>query len=988
MLPLTRFGLVNRMNSLLVKSAVAAGIAAGLGLNAFAQKKPLDHSVYDGWKSIRAPQLSRDGKWMAYVIAPQEGDAIGYVKAVGSMKEFKLDRGSTVQFTADSRYAIAVISPKTDEVKKARRDKVAADAMPKATVTVINLSSGERRDLPKASSFELAEEGSTHLLYTIEAPRPTPAAGGSGPRTPGATPPPTPPTPPKPDDFGDDEDQAQRRQRPAGAGAGQGAGRPGGPGAPERPNYTTLVLHDLATGKEEPIEFHGAHVWSKDGASLIYTRASTNQKERALIAYDVSAKKRTTLSQGMSRYAKLTWRDKTKTLAFLGDKDATGKTKDVAIYAWTVGESAPRVIFADGDKAIPAGWTLAESASLSFSDSGRRILTTLTGKSAPEKKDETPEDEKVSVDIWHYKDPFIQTQQLLQAAGDRAKSAQVVLDLCSKSATVLGNDLYSSVSIGAKGDGKWGLATTDMPYRIKSTWDPGYQDTYLVDVTTGKSRKIRENETGFVSLSPSGTKAYGYDSVAREFYSLDLATLKRTSLTKQIPYPIYDELHDTPDAPAPYGVVGWSKGEEKLLVSDAFDIWAVDPNGNSNPQCVTGHYGRTAGIRLRYVPVDPDAETIDLSKPITLTLFDVDSKSAGYGVLDPATRTIKKLIYGEKSYAIASRAKNADVILYTRQDFVEYPDLWASNAAFENGRKVSDANPQQKDYNWGKAELISWTSNDGVKLSGILVKPENFDYSKKYPMITYYYERNSDNLYRYTPPAPSASTVNIPFFASNGYVMFIPDIPYKEGYPGESAMSAIMPGVQAVLARGYVDPKRLGIQGQSWGGYQTAYLVTETNMFAAACSGAAVSDMFSAYGGIRYGSGVLRQMQYEHGQSRIGGTPWEKPLRYLENSPLFFLDKVTTPLLMMHNDKDGAVPWTQGVELYSGMRRLQKPCWMVTYNGEDHNLVERKNRKDWTVRLSQFFDHFLKGAPEPVWMSKGIPATQKGKTMGLELEKK
>src|ERR1043166_3336861 len=216
-------------------------------------------------------------------------------------------------------------------------------------------------------------------------------------------------------------------------------------------------------------------------------------------------------------------------------------------------------------------------------------------------------------------------------------------------------------------------------------------------------------------------------------------------------------------------------------------------------------------------------------------------------------------------------------------------------------------------------------------------------------------------------------------YCSNGYVVFVPDIPYKIGYPGESAMSAIMPGVQSILTRGYIDPKRLGLQGQSWGRYQTGYLVTETNMFAAACAGAPVSDMISAYGGIRWGSGVTREGQYEHGQSRIGGSLWEQPLRFIENSPIFFVDKIKTPLLIMSNDKDGAVPWYQGIEYFSALRRLNKPAWLVVYN-----LVQRKNRKDWSVRMQQFFDHYLKGAPMPVWMAQGIPATQKGKTYGFD----
>jgi dipeptidyl aminopeptidase/acylaminoacyl peptidase len=403
---------------------------------------------------------------------------------------------------------------------------------------------------------------------------------------------------------------------------------------------------------------------------------------------------------------------------------------------------------------------------------------------------------------------------------------------------------------------------------------------------------------------------------------------------------------------------------------------------------LTGGAGRMSNLTYRYLSPDPEAKSVDLSKPIYLSVFDSTTKAAGFAIEDvskPFARP-EKLVMQDKQFSTPTLSKDGSTLMYTRQDVTEYPDVWVAKPDFKAARKITLANPQQDQYNWNTAELVNWISGDGQKLQGILIKPENFTYGKKYPMITYFYERNSDTLHTYHSPAPSASTINLSLFPSNGYLVFIPDIPYKKGYPGESAVSAIVSGVLSIVNRGYVDPERLGIQGQSWGGYEVAYLITRTNLFRCACSGAAVSDMFSAYGGIRYGTGILREGQYEHGQSRIGANPWEKPLRYLENSPLFWLDKVETPLLMMHNDKDGAVPFTQGIELLSGLRRLGKPAWMCTYNGEDHNLMERKNRKDWSVRMSQFFDHYLKDEPMPVWMSKGVPATQKGKTFGFELD--
>jgi dipeptidyl aminopeptidase/acylaminoacyl peptidase len=471
-----------------------------------------------------------------------------------------------------------------------------------------------------------------------------------------------------------------------------------------------------------------------------------------------------------------------------------------------------------------------------------------------------------------------------------------------------------------------------------------------------------------------------YDGEKREWTATDLNAGTSASLSKDIPTAIYDDEDDHPDTAPPHGLGGWLQGETGVVVYDKYDAWIVDPKGATKPVNITS--GRFKDTKYRIQDLDPEDRYID---PYSIYFNTQNLYNKHGGFAKRVNGKLSTIVEAPKRFAIASKAKNADVVIISRQDFREYPDLWATNLELKGLKKLTDANPQIKDYNWGTAELVTWTSLDGQPLQGILYKPENFNPGKKYPMIAYFYEKLSDDLFAHRSPAPSASTINIPLFVSNEYLVFVPDIPYKVGYPGESAISAIVPGVQSIVNRGYVNPKKLGIQGQSWGGYQVAYMITETNMFAAAEAGAPVSNMFSAYGGIRYGSGLVRQFQYERQQSRIGGTPWNSTLRYIENSPLFHADKVQTPLMIMHNDKDGAVPYTQGIEYFTALRRLNKPVWMVVYNDEDHNLIQRKNRKDLSVRLSQFFDHFLKDAPMPEWMAKGVPATEKGRNMGLKL---
>ena len=311
-------------------------------------------------------------------------------------------------------------------------------------------------------------------------------------------------------------------------------------------------------------------------------------------------------------------------------------------------------------------------------------------------------------------------------------------------------------------------------------------------------------------------------------------------------------------------------------------------------------------------------------------------------------------------------------------------ELFAT-ADMKNLTQLTDLADQQKNYNWLTAELVKWKMFDGKMSEGLLFKPEDFDPKKKYPVIFYFYERNADGLYNYRAPAPSASTINIPYFVSNGYLVFDPNIYYKNGEPGESAYNSVVSAAKHLAKLPFVDSAKMAIQGQSWGGYQVAYLVTRTKMFAAAGAGAPVANMTSAYGGIRWGSGLSRQFQYERSQTRIGASLWQRIDLYIKNSPLFSADKIVTPLLIMHNDKDGAVPWYQGIEFFTALRRLNKKVWLLQYNDEDHNLVERRNRKDLSIRLSQFFDHYLKGAPAPRWMTEGVPAIEKGIDWGTEI---
>jgi dipeptidyl aminopeptidase/acylaminoacyl peptidase len=457
---------------------------------------------------------------------------------------------------------------------------------------------------------------------------------------------------------------------------------------------------------------------------------------------------------------------------------------------------------------------------------------------------------------------------------------------------------------------------------------------------------------------------------------------RKVQLTTPQTFPAWDEDNDTPNYPSPHGYAGWTKDDAAVLIYDRYDIWSFDPEGKKAPVRLTKN-GREDKVTYRRIVLDREKEYVDLKEPMMMTGFNEVDKSTGiYRARLAAPAKPQLLVGGAFNYGNVMKAKNVDKYIYTRENYEIYPDVWSADANFKKGIQLTQGIRQQEPYIWGTAELISWISLDGRKLEGVIYKPANFDANKKYPMIVNFYERNSETLNKYHMPEPHRSTIDYSMYLSNGYIVFNPDVRYRDGYPGESCYNSVMPGIQEVLSRGYVDEKRIGAQGHSWGGYQVAYLATRTRLFAAIESGAPVVNMFSAYGGIRWGSGLARSFQYEHTQSRLGATPWSDPRRYYENSPLFLMDKVETPILIMHNDQDGHVPWYQGIEYFVALKRLGKPAWMLNYTGEPHWPTKNPNKLDFQIRMKQFFDHFLKDAPMPKWMKEGVPAVKQPYELG------
>ncbi|MGL4853275.1 MAG: alpha/beta hydrolase family protein, partial [Phocaeicola sp.] len=594
------------------------------------------------------------------------------------------------------------------------------------------------------------------------------------------------------------------------------------------------------------------------------------------------------------------------------------------------------------------------------------------------------------VQVWNWDEPVQYTVQAFNKKRDTQRSYQAVYNLLQGSVFQLAHEELPHVVLGDEAEASVALLFTTKPYSLSSMWESRTRhDYYVVSLESGERTLLSQADYTSYKLSPESNYAYGYAEADSCWYAWSLKDLKKHQLTDPRTFTAWNEENDVPAHPRAHGEAGWSKGDAQLYLYDRYDIWQLSPTNEAAPINLTRN-GREKRESYRVIELDRKktssshtSRIIDLKEKQLLLAFNEVTKGYAYyqiSLQKPATP--KFLLGGDYMLRTLSKAQKSKEVIYTMESFEKFPDLYYSDLTFKSSVKLTEGDKQQAPFLWGSAELISWRSLDGTLIEGVVYKPANFDPTKKYPLIVNFYERNATTLHNFRMPEPNRSTVDYHYYNSHEYILFNPDIHYRDGYPGESCYNCVMPGVTELVSKGYIDEARIGAQGHSWGGYQVAYLATRTNLFAAIESGAPVVNMFSAYGGIRWGSGLSRTYQYEHGQSRIAGTPWDAPLRFSSNSPLFTMDKVNTPILIMHNDKDGHVPWYQGIEYFVALKRLGKPCWMLNYVDEPHWPTLMPNKKDFQIRMAQFFDHYLKGSPMPEWMREGVPAVEEPYQLG------
>ncbi|TVT39044.1 prolyl oligopeptidase family serine peptidase [Hymenobacter setariae] len=929
-----------------------AGLACQPVLAQQAPKKPLDHSVYDQWQSVANQRISHNGKYVLFQVKPQQGDGVLYLKTTGNKTLRQVSRGDSALFTADSRYAVFSIKPRYQDVRQARIKKKKPDQMPKDSLGIYTLATGKLTKYANVKSFQVAEEASAVAFLALK-----PTSKDSVKKAPVDT-------------VKKITDRLLEVKKD---------------GAP-------LTVINLINGQLRTFESVTDYQISKLGNKVAFAvsapRGSKTVKS-GLYVYDLATGTLRKLSSGKGVYKNLAFDDAGKQLAFTAEKHPEkALVKPFSLYYSDFGGDSARLLAAPSANGLKKGWSPSGFGKVVFSDNGEKLFFGTSPDPIPQ--DTTLVDfEHAKLDIWNYKDDYLQPMQLKTLKKDLQRNYLAVIYPRQAGKFVQLEDEYLRDSfVAEQNNAEYVLAVTDTAKRVAMQWQGStLKQAYLVSTRTGERLAINPKAAkSRFQLSPQGKYVVWYDFESKNWFSYAVASHQTTNLTAKTKVAFADEENDSPEDPQPYGVAAWTKDDAAVLIFDRYDIWKIDPRSGAATNFTSG-VGRRDKLIFRYrMPVEKQ-KFIEPKDNLWLLVQNETNKQWGFYKKNIAsTAAPQPVAMGPVGYSPLLQAKHADEFVYTKSSVSQPADLYASRDLRQE-TKLSSINPQQKDYNWFTAELVHWTTPKGFPATGVLYKPENFDPAKKYPMVAYFYEKLSDGLYKYTAPAPTPSRLDIALFASNGYLVFTPDISYTIGEPGPSAVEFVNSGVESLKKNSWVNGAHIGIQGQSWGGYQVAYLITQTNMYAAAWAGAPVVNMTSAYGGIRWESGMSRQFQYERTQSRIGATLWEKPEVYIRNSPLFSLPKVQTPVVIMSNDADGAVPWYQGIEMFTDLRRLGKPVWLLQYNGEAHNLVKRENRKDISIRELQFFDHYLKGAPAPVWLEKGVPAVEKGRNWGLEISK-
>jgi dipeptidyl aminopeptidase/acylaminoacyl peptidase len=928
-------------------------------------KRPMGLGDILSFRAMTTTAMSSDGKWFAYRLAPLQGDSEVIVRSTAGGQEYKFPVGEgagPMAFSDDSQWMALSVSLTRAEAEAARRAR-----RPVQTSTlIVNLANGEKTSIPKIRRFAFAGEmGGWIALHRYGAD----AAAGAAPA----------------------------------AGRAGGAAPAGNAPRDTRPRGTDLILRELKTGTELNVGNVSEFNFNKSGKYLALVIDAADQAGNGLQIRDMSTGTIASLDTDKAFYERMAWTTEGDALTMLkGTDDRAFRERLFSVVGFTgFGSGAPKKVVYNpkDDKAFPANMSVSGNRTPTWNEErsamifGIADLTAVPrpagrgnatppaeGGDAPAGAAAPPADaaEKANLVIWHYKDPRLQSQQRVQESADRSFSYPALYRPADNTMVRLADDEVPTVQV--TGRGKWAIGTSNTAYELMGNLHGRqFRDVYAIDTNTGKRTTVKKELRWGNSSSPDSTKYLYYEN--KHFYVFNAETGQTHNITEKVPTSFVNVEDDHNVVDPPSNAIGWTSDNEFVLLSDRWDIWKVPVTPGAAAVNLTVN-GKKDSIRYqnRVPGIYQNERGIDLSKPQYFSVMGEWTKRAGYGVLEPGKVGLNMLLWEDANISGLQKAEKGDTWIYRRETPTEAPQVFVTDASLKNSRKIVDTAPEAASLAWSAgAQLVEFKNAKGERLQASLYLPANYEKGKSYPTIVYIYERLTQGHNQYGRPA--ANGFNRQAYTSNGYAVLQPDIKYYINDPGMSAAWTLPAAVKAAVATGVVDPAKVGLHGHSWGGYQTAFTITQTDMFAAAIAGAPLTNMISMYSVIYKNSGGTNGAIFESSQGRFTGGPWEQWEAYTRNSPVAHAAKVKTPLIILHNDQDGAVDFTQGIEYYNTLRRLQKPVVLLEYPGENHGLARPANQQDYTVRVKEFFDHYLKGAPAPDWWKDGIPRLDMEKHM-------
>lgn len=902
--------------------------------------RPLTIADSEQWERIVSFEVSPNGQWIGYFQRPNEGDGKIWIKQRDGDKayEYTVGPGSgSVTFSHDSRWVAFRVGTLDKEAKAARKAKKPV----RSKVFLVALDTNEKTEFENAGSFTFSGELTKYLAIQ--------KAGAAEER----------PSPPS-------DDAASGRD---------------------------LILYELETGHELNFGNVSSYAFNKPGKWLTMVIDAEGKSGNGVQLLEVATNRLSVLESDKARYRDLNWTKEGDAFALLKvveDKDYEDKLHQVIAYR-DLSDPQPTRVHIDPaqDAGIPDNMTISPYRTPTWTEERDALLFGIHEPKAKKKEEDADEsktgdkgegagrkpaagkdeeEEEADLVIWHWKDKRLQSRQQVQETQDKRFNYLCIHRVEEKKTFRLADDEMRRVT--PLKPHRYALAFDDTKYELSGNLNGRrFNDVYTIDLRTGKKKLAHKKVRWMMGAAPTGDQFLYFEDGHYHVYSM--VTGKSRNITEDAPVSFVDEEDDHNVKQPPIRPIDWSADGHWLLLYDNWDVWRV-PVGGGEPVNLTER-GREDGIRFgsRY-RLDPDEEGIDLSQPIYLRAFGEWTKKSGIARITNGQPGAEMLIWEDAMVSGLNKVKDQEVYYYTKESESQSPNFFVGGSDLVSARRVTDSNPQQKDFLWSDgAKLIEYKSKQGQRLQAALFLPANYVEGKRYPTVVYIYEKLSQRLHRYDAPRTGGFSTSV--YTSRGYAVLMPDIVYRLNQPGISAVECVLPALDAAVESGVVDPDRVGLHGHSWGGYQTAFLITQTNRFRAAVAGAPLTNLISMYSSIYWNSGVPNQPIFESSQGRFTAGYWKNLTAYAKNSPVYHAQQVTTPLLLLHNDKDGAVDWNQGIEYFNTLRRLQKPVVMLQYKGENHGLAKDPNRKDYSYRMQEFFDHYLRGAEAPEWWKEGIP---------------